>query len=65
MWTEYIASPEHLEYMMLPRLIAVAESAWSQPENKDFAGFLQRLRTDRKVWGLQRYTYGPHYLLPE
>lgn len=65
MWTEYIASPEHLEYMMLPRLIAVAESAWSQPENKDFAGFLQRLRTDRKVWDLQRYTYGPHYLLPE
>ncbi|MFV0376739.1 MAG: family 20 glycosylhydrolase [Mangrovibacterium sp.] len=43
LWTEYIASPEHLEYMIYPRLCALAEVQWTQKANKNFAGFVQRM----------------------
>ncbi|MBR6885946.1 MAG: beta-N-acetylhexosaminidase [Bacteroidales bacterium] len=39
LWTEYIATPEHLEYMLLPRLCAVSEVQWCTPENRDYARF--------------------------
>ena len=36
LWAEYIATPEHLEYMMLPRLTAISEVQWSPAEARDF-----------------------------
>ena len=39
LWTEYIATPEHLEYMLLPRMLALAEVQWCTPGNRDFARF--------------------------
>jgi hexosaminidase len=45
LWSEYITTPDHLEYMAFPRTIALAEVAWSAPEQRDFADFLQRLGT--------------------
>ena len=43
LWTEYIATTEHAEYMILPRMAALAEVQWTQPEKKDYADFTQRL----------------------
>ena len=43
LWTEYIAAPEHLFYMLLPRLDAISEVQWCQPEQKDFDDFKTRL----------------------
>lgn len=34
-WTEYIPTAEHAEYMIYPRLLALAEVAWTEPERKD------------------------------
>lgn len=42
-WTEFISSVEHLEYMSLPRMPAFAENLWSTPENKRFGSFIHRL----------------------
>lgn len=42
-WTEFIATEDHLEYMALPRGTALAEVVWSQPEQRDYQDFLQRL----------------------
>ena len=42
-WTEYIPNPKHVEYMAFPRLSALAEVAWSKPENKNYENFLTRL----------------------
>ena len=39
LWTEYIATPEHLEYMLLPRLCALSEIQWCAADKKDFARF--------------------------
>jgi len=44
LWTEYISTPEHLEYMLLPRLLALSEVQWCAPERRDAARFLRVLR---------------------
>lgn len=43
LWTEYIATPDHLEYMAFPRAFAVAETGWTPDRLKDFEDFLARL----------------------
>ena len=43
LWTEYIQTPEHLEYMLLPRLLALSEVQWSRPERRDFQRFVSSL----------------------
>ena len=45
LWSEYIPTPERLEYMAFPRLCALAEVLWSSVERQDYAGFLSRLTT--------------------
>lgn len=42
-WTEYIPTPEILEYRMFPRILAIAETGWSPAAKKDFADFCHRL----------------------
>ena len=43
LWTEYVATPEHLEYMLFPRVLALSEIAWSDPARKDLDDFRARL----------------------
>jgi hexosaminidase len=47
-WTEYISTPEYYEYMTFPRLIAVAETAWTPRDGKNFDDFKKRLDTHNK-----------------
>ncbi len=49
LWSERIASRETLEYMAFPRLLAVAETAWSQANNKSWHHFQGRLGTHEKL----------------
>ncbi len=39
LWTEYIATPEHLEYMLLPRMCALSEIQWCEADRKDYDRF--------------------------
>lgn len=41
-WTEGVDSEEFAEYLIYPRLLAIAETAWSRPEDKDLQGFRSR-----------------------
>lgn len=43
LWTEYLPTPGHVEYMAFPRLIALSEVTWSSKERKNYADFLTRL----------------------
>jgi hexosaminidase len=45
LWTEYMPSPRQVEYQAFPRMSALAEVVWSPKDRKDYAGFLERLRT--------------------
>ena len=42
LWAEYIPTPEHMEYMIYPRILALAEVAWSAPERKSWTDFHNR-----------------------
>lgn len=39
LWTEYVESPEKAEYMVFPRMFALAEIAWTQKNRKDLKNF--------------------------
>ncbi len=43
-WTEYLSTPEQIEYMIFPRMIALSEVVWSQKQNKDWSDFVGRLQ---------------------
>lgn len=43
LWTERIADGKRLDFMTFPRLIALAESAWTSPKEKDWSRFCMRL----------------------
>lgn len=43
LWSEYIVTDEHAEYMYWPRAIAIAETGWSQPERRDAKDFRHRV----------------------
>jgi len=43
MWAEYAVNPDHTEYMLYPRLLAVAELTWTPADRKDYASFERRL----------------------
>ena len=43
-WTEFIEKPDHLEYMIYPRLLALAETGWTK-QRTGYADFRQRVIT--------------------
>ncbi len=45
LWAEYIAAPEHSQYMTYPRLSAMAEVGWTTPDNRNWDEFRERLET--------------------
>jgi hexosaminidase len=47
-WTEYIGSRQHLEYMMFPRLCALAEVVWTPKTNRNWDDFSRRLKTQEQ-----------------
>ena len=42
MWTEYMTNPAKVEYMLLPRLYALSEIAWTNPANKNWTNFVSQ-----------------------
>jgi hexosaminidase len=60
LWTEYIATTKKAEYMLLPRLQAQAEVAWTSKELKDFDGFAKRLETDYLRLEKMKINYRDH-----
>ena len=58
LWTEYIGSETKADYMVLPRMAALAENLWCSNDRKNYNDFLRRLETV----ALHRYKHwGSHY----
>ena len=55
LWTELIPTPEHAEYMLYPRLFALAETAWSPASAKEYRGFRSRARALLDVFRTRGY----------
>lgn len=60
-WTEYIKTPEQVEYMAYPRANAVAEIGWSSPEHKNWEDYLDRLQYQFKRWQFYGLNCATHY----
>ena len=42
LWTEWVETLDHMEYMFYPRAFAIAEIGWDYPSNKDYPAFRKR-----------------------
>ncbi len=60
LWTEYVAYPHHAEYMVLPRMAALAEVQWLQPDSKDYDAFMVRLKRLKEIYDLHQWTVAQH-----
>lgn len=58
-WTEQITTKEHLEYMLLPRMLALAEVVWSPAQAKNWNGFSERLKYHFKGFEQKGYRFSP------
>ncbi len=68
LWTETIASEARLEFMLFPRIAALAEAAWTRPETRKYSQFLERLSTHKYMFrdaGLYYYDPATPRLTPE
>ena len=62
LWTEYIAEPYHLEYMLLPRLAALAEVQWCSPAVKNWDRFSSDAERFCAIYEVMGYNYATHIL---
>ena len=62
LWSEYIANPAKIEYMLFPRMDALSEILWSPKNQKNYPDFLNRLKTQFKRYDLMGITYSKRYL---
>ena len=60
MWTEYITTDSHLEYMLLPRMSALSEVQWCSPENRDYGRFLENMESMAGIYDILGYNYARH-----
>jgi len=61
LWTEYIPGVKHAEYMIMPRMLAMAEVAWSPLQKQDYKNFMQRIPKQLQYLDSK----GVHYRIPE
>lgn len=56
-WTEFFKTNDYIQYMLLPRLLALSELTWSTPENKNWESFLDRLPYQFKLFDQKKWNY--------
>ena len=59
-WTEWVVEPSVVQYLMLPRLAAVAEAGWTPAEQRNYDDFINRLQGEAKYYQLKGVDYGKH-----
>ena len=60
LWSEYLLTEGMVEYQALPRMAALAEVQWTQPERKNYEAFRQRLTRLTRLYELYHYQYAKH-----
>ena len=60
LWTEYVATFDHAQYMALPRMAAIAEVGWSYG-NKDYDDFARRMHLLRKLYDKCGFNYARYF----
>lgn len=56
-WTEYMPDEKQVEYMVFPRIAAMAEVLWSKKENRNWNDFMERLPYMLKRYDIKDINY--------
>ena len=59
-WTEWVEEASVVQYLMFPRLAAVAEAGWTPQQLRKYPDFLERLQAEAKYYELRGVNYGKH-----
>lgn len=59
-WTEYIPTFKQVQYQAVPRMAALCEVQWTQPEKKNYEQFLVRLSHLAEIYKANGYNYAKH-----
>ncbi len=62
-WTEHVSDREYMEYLALPRLLAIAESGWTLSGRKNFEDFQKRMTADTTLLNYGGYRYCTYYMV--
>lgn len=62
LWTEYITTFSHAQYMLLPRMAALAEVAWTPQEAREYSNFLNRAKLLTQRYEALGYNFAKHIL---
>lgn len=57
LWTEYVPTTQHAEYMVLPRMLALSEVVWSPKENKNWNSFNERIQSHFNAFEQKGWNY--------
>ena len=61
LWTEYIATFDHVQFMVLPRIAALAEVAWNPDGRTEYGDFVDRIVSGLlPIYDLRGYNYAPY-----
>lgn len=59
-WTEWVEESWVVEYLMLPRLAAVAEAGWTPQDLRNYDDFESRVKQHKGLYELRGWSYGKH-----
>lgn len=59
-WTEWVLDASTVEYLMLPRLAAVAEAGWTPQQLRSYPNFVKRLQKEASYYDAKGLNYGKH-----
>ena len=62
LWAEYITTFSHAQYMLLPRMAALAEVAWTPQETREYSNFLNRAKLLTQRYEALGYNFAKHIL---
>ena len=63
-WTEHVSDANYMEWLALPRLLAIAEAGWTPQSRKSFSDFQKRMAADTTLLNYGNYKYCK-YLMPD
>lgn len=64
-WCEHVSDREYMEWLALPRLLAIAEAGWTPQSRKDFTDFQKRMTADTVLLNYGGYRYCKYKMLDE
>jgi len=57
LWTEYLYTPDEIDYQLFPKTTAIAETGWTNPENKQTTDFVRRMDDQQIRWDKRNIDY--------